>query len=227
MGEQMAIRGHALALAATFVIAPAAVATQASAATISVNKPCFVTGAKRAPMTVTGSGFIAGDTVTLSSSDGSVAASGPVSATGTISITTGAPVPGKLFDAAKPKTVSVTATDLSATAPVSASTPTTVVPLLVQTKPARAKFTRRVTFFFSGFTQGETIYAHFLHPKQVALARYGKAKGVCGLLTTRARLYPGGHPHFKSYKVQFDDFKHFSKKAAPRLDVTLRTFVVR
>ena len=222
----MVTRRHALALGAGLVITPAAFATQASAATITVNQPCYVIAAKRAPMIVTGSGFVPGDTVTLSSSDGSVAASGVVSAGGTISITTGAPVPGKLFTAAKSKTVSVTATDFSANGQVSASTPATVAPLLVTTKPAKAKFTRRVTFFFSGFTPGKTIFAHFLHPKQVALARYGKAKGACGMLSTKARLYPGGHPHFKSYKVQFDDAKRFSKKASPRLDVTLRTFVV-
>jgi hypothetical protein len=222
----MAIRGHALAFGAAFVIAPAAVAAQASAATITVNKPCYVSGAKRAEMTVTGSGFVAGDTVTLTSSDDSVAASGPVSASGTISITTGAPVPSSLFKAAKQKTVTVTATDFSSGGSITASTPTTVAPTLVSTKPARARFSRVVTFFFSGFTPGKSIYAHYLHPKQVALARFGKAKGVCGVLKTRARLYPGGHPHFKRYKVQFDDAKHFSKHASPRLDVTLRTFVV-
>lgn len=222
----MAIRGHALALGAAFVIAPAAFAAQASAATITVNKPCYVTGAKRAEMTVTGSGFIPGDTVTLTSSDDSVGATGPVSTTGTISITTGAPVPGSLFKAAKQKTVTVTATDFASSGSITASTPTMVAPTLVSTKPARARFTRVVTFFFSGFTPGESIYAHYLHPKQVALARFGKAQGACGILKTRARLYPGGHPRFKRYKVQFDDSKHFREHATPRLDVILRTFVL-
>jgi hypothetical protein len=221
----MTIRGHALVLGTALALAPAALASQASAATISVNKSCYVTSSlkHRAQMTVVGSGFVPGDTVSLSSADGTVGGSGSVSPTGTISITTGAPVG---FKAIAEETTGVTATDFSANGQITATTTVNAAPLGVKTKPARAKFTHPVTFTFSGFKPGKQIYAHFLHPKQVARERFGKAKGVCGVLTTKALLYPGGHPRFKTYKLQFDDSKAYSRHASPRIDTKLNTFVI-
>lgn len=221
----MTIRGHALVLGTALVLAPAALASQASAATISVNKSCYVTSSlkHRAQMTVVGSGFVPGDTVSLSSADGTVGGSGSVGPTGTISITTGAPVG---FKAIAEETTGVTATDFSANGQITATTTVNAAPLGVKTKPARAKFTHPVTFTFSGFKPGKQIYAHFLHPKPVARERFGKAKGVCGVLKTKALLYPGGHPRFKTYKLQFDDSKAYSRHASPRIDTKLNTFVI-
>ena len=156
--------------------------------------------------------------------DGTVGGSGSVSPTGTISITTGAPVG---FKAIAEETTGVDRHRLQrqrARSPQPRrSTPRRSA---VKTKPARAKFTHPVTFTFSGFKPGKQIYAHFLHPKPVARERFGKAKGVCGVLKTKALLYPGGHPRFKTYKLQFDDSKAYSRHASPRIDTKLNTFVI-
>ena len=211
------------ALGAALLFVPAVGAAQASAATISVNKKCYVTTSKqRAQMTVIGSGFVPGDTVLLQSGDGTVNATGPVSPAGTISITTGAPLPKAIAE----QSTTVTATDFSTSGQVAAATTVSVAPLAVKTKPARAKFTHPVTFFFFGFKPGKQIYAHYLHPKQVARERFGKAKGACGVLKTKALLFPGGHPQFKTYKVQFDDAKAYGRHASPKIDTKLNTFVI-
>jgi hypothetical protein len=194
------------------------------AATIRVDRSCYVTTIKqRAQMTVVGSGFVPGDSVVLQSGDGTVSATGTVSPTGTISITTGAPDD---FKAIAKETTTVTATDFSVGGTVAATANVNAAPLAVKTEPARAKFTRRVTFFFSGFRSGKQIYAHFLHPKQVAREQFGKATGPCGVLKTKALLYPGGHPRFRTYKLQFDNAKAYSAHASPRIDTTLNTFVI-
>jgi hypothetical protein len=217
-------RGFRFALGAALVFAPAAGAAQASAATISVDKPCYVTTTQhRAQMTVVGSGFVPGDTVVLTSGDGTVSGSGPVSATGTIAITTGAPVG---FKAIAEETTTVTATDFSIDGQITAVTTVNAAPLAVKTQPARAKFTHPVTFFFSGFRPGKQIYAHYLHSKPVARERFGKARGACGVLKTKALLFPGGHPRFKTYKVQFDDAKAYSPKASPKIDTKLNTYLI-
>ncbi len=217
-------RACRFALGAALLFAPAAGAARASAATISVNKPCYVTTSKqRAQMTVVGSGFVPGDNVLLQSGDGTVNATGPVSQTGTISITTSAPAG---FKAIAEETTTVTATDFSSNGPVAATTTVNAAPLAVKTKPARAKFTHPVTFFFSGFKPGKQIYAHYLHTKQNARERFGKAKGACGVLKTKGLLFPGGHPRFKTYKVQFDDAKAYSRHASPKIDTKLNTFLI-
>jgi hypothetical protein len=174
-------------------------------------------------MSVVGSGFGPGDTVEISSSDGSVGAMTTASAAGTIGFATGAPVP--LFTAPGQKTVTLTAQDFTpAGAEITATAAVTAAPLAVSTKPARAKFTHRVTWMFSGFESGKSIFAHYLHKKPVATQKFGKATGPCGLLKARALLFPGGHPHFKSYRVQIDDAKRYNKNTSPRIDTKLGTF---
>lgn len=200
-------------------------AAQASAATISVTKPCYVNSIhQRASMTVVGSGFTPDTPVEISSSDGTVAKLVTASPTGTIALTTAAPAP--LLNPLEIKTVTLTAQVSSVSGPmVVATTPATVTPLSVVTKPARAKFTRKVTWFFSGFDPGKQIYAHYLRRRTVARTRFGKAQGACGVLKARARLFPGGHPRFKTYRVQIDDSKRYRKHTLPRFVTKLGTFV--
>jgi hypothetical protein len=172
-------------------------------------------------MAVAGSGFVPGDTVEISSGDGSVADSVTADAAGNISLTTGAPSP--TFNRPGAKTETVTATDIATTGTITASTPVQVAPLEVQTVPLEAPFTKKVTWYFSGFTPGKHIYAHYLRDKQVARAKFSRAQGPCGVLKARATLYPGGHPHFKKYEVQIDSSKHYNKHATPRIDTRLST----
>lgn len=207
---------------AALAVTAAAAAAQASAATISVDRPCYVNSFhNRAQMTVLGSGFTPGDPVEITSSDGTVAAAATASSAGTISVVSGAPAPA--FQNPGQKLVILTAEDLSTAA--TATTQTLTAPLAVQTRPARSKFTHKVTWFFSGFRPGKPIYAHYLRRHPVAKTRFGKAKGACGLLKTRALLFPGGHPRFKTYHVQIDDSKHYSRHASPKIVTKLGTFV--
>ncbi|MGH2915837.1 MAG: hypothetical protein ACRDMX_12710 [Solirubrobacteraceae bacterium] len=79
---------------------------------------------------------------------------------------------------------------------------------------------------FSGFRPGKTIYGHYIHGRQVALARFGRAHGPCGMLKVRARFYPGGHPRSRSYRLQLDQSRHYSKRARPRVLTSISAFFV-
>ena len=54
--------------------------------------------------------------------------------------------------------------------------------------------------------------------------RFGKATGPCGVLKTRAKLFPAT-PHFRSYPVQVDNSKRYSKHSFPKVSgrLTLTT----
>lgn len=217
-------RVERLLIGGAVLLTPAVASAQASAATISVDNHCYVsTTAVQAQMTVIGSGFTPGDQVTITSSDGSVDSTVTATATGTIETTTGAPRPA--FKHPGEKTVTLTATDLEARSLV-ATTQLLAAPLSVATKPEQAPLSRKVTWYFSGFRPDKPIFGHYIHHKQVAFARFGHAHGPCGLLKVKARLFPGGHPHFNSYGVQIDDSRRYSKTASPRFVTKLGTFVI-
>jgi hypothetical protein len=209
-------RRHAgrLALGAMLLLAPAAATAQASAATISVDRPCYVsTASTPAQMTLTGSGFTPRGQVSITSSDGSVADTTIADATGTIALTAGAPEPA--FKLPGQKKITLTATDEQNSA-ITATTQTRAATVAVQTAPYQASVTRKVTWYFSGFTEGKLIFGHYIHHKQVALARFGRAQGPCGVLKAKARLFPGGHPQFRRYGLQIDDSRRYNKSALPR-----------
>lgn len=211
------------AIAVATLLAPGAVATAASAATLGVNKACYVISGKTAPsMAVLGSGFTPGDTISITSNAAFNGTNVTANANGFIGLVTGAPLP--FFTRPGEKTATLTAQDFSNG--TTATTTVTVAPLAVATQPSRAAFTKLVTFYFSGFKPGRFIYAHYLRKHQVARARFGRAKGACGLLKARARLYPGGHPHYKTYKVQIDDSKRYSTHASPRIVTRLNSFLL-
>lgn len=214
-----------LMLAAMLTLAPGALAAQASAASLSVNKRCYVNTKKRAVMTVSGSGFVPGDAVEVSSSDGSVVASATANASGAIGITTGAPIP--FFNLPGSKTVTMTAQDFTGTGTtITATVKAHIAPLAVATKPAQARLSKKVTWYFSGFRPGKFVYGHYLRKKQVARAKFGRARGTCGVLKVKAKFYPGGHPRFKSYGLQIDDSGRYTKHASPKIDTKLGTFLI-
>ena len=95
--------------------------------------------------------------------------------------------------------------------------------LAVATKPGSVRNVRKdkVTFSFSGFAPGKHIYGYYLRKKVVAKAKYGKAKGPCGMLKEKALLFPGGHPTKDQYKVTFESSSKFDKNAFPRVTGTL------
>ena len=198
-------------------------AAQASAASIAVNKPCYVNAASRAAaMTVSGSGFTPGDPVDIQSSDGSVAATANAGASGAFAVTTGAPTP--FLPRPESKTFTLTASDFTATGTtITATTRVTVTDLSVTTAPSRAALTEKVTWYFSGFDPGKQIYGHYLRRNEVARAEFGTAQGPCGLLKVNARFYPGGHPRYKTYTLQVDNSKPYSMHTTPRVLAQLGT----
>jgi hypothetical protein len=222
-GRRLLVRAT---LGAALILVPSAATASASAATLSLDKPCYVSAAsKRAAMNLLGSGFVPGDMVEISSSDGSVATSTTANASGDIGLTTGAPIP--FLSLPGSKAVTLTAQDFTAGGTtITATARTQAAPLAVDTKPAQARLSKKVTWYFSGFRPGRFIYGHYLRKKPVARAKFGRAKGPCGVLKVKAKFYPGGHPRFKSYGVQIDDSKGYSKHASPRIVTKLGTFVV-
>jgi hypothetical protein len=208
-------------IACCAVPAAGALAAQASAATLTADKACYVNAdpSVGAAMVVTGAGFTPGSSVTLSG--GTTFATATADAAGNVSIPAQAPTLSSLGPDAK-------ATTLTATDGAGISAPVTVhsANLAVETSPRSVKNVRKdkVTFAFSGFTPGKHIYGYYVRKKVVAKVKFGKAKGPCGTLKQKALLFPGGRPSHDSYKVTFENTSTYSTKAFPRVTGTLSIF---
>jgi hypothetical protein len=190
-----------------------ALAAPATAEVIAVNGACFVNAKPSvgAPVTVSGSGFTPGDTVELESTG--VFGTTTVGPAGTFTSTVEGPILSTAFPASARFTL--TARD-ETNGTTTASTSFLVANLAFQTRPAVAKPSKTVHFSFSGFKPGALVYGHYVHGKKVVTARFGRAKGACGSLKSKARLFPG-KPRFSRYKVQFDDSRRYHAKALPRI----------
>jgi hypothetical protein len=209
------------------VAASVALAAPAGAATISVNKACYVNSASGlAQMTITGAGFNAGDVVDISG--GSTIAQATVAADGSFSTTANAPElsttgPGTL-------TTMLTASDfVGATGQtIAATTPVRSANLAVATSPGSVPVKdlgkRKVTFTFSGFVPGKRIYGYYLHKRVVAKNRFAKASGPCGTLKQKALLFPGRHVTRSAYTVVFESVGHYTKSAFPKVSGKLQFF---
>jgi hypothetical protein len=192
-----------------------ALAAPAGAQTIAVNATCFVNGNPKVgtPITVSGSGFTAGDTVTLQASG--ISGSTTVGGTGTFTSTLAGPTLSTRFPAWSQFTLTARDTTRGAT---EATTSFAVANLAFETKPAVARPSQKVRFSFSGFRSGAIVYGHYLRGrKTVATERFGRTNGSCGVLKSKARLFPGGHPAFGTYKIQFDDSRRYRANALPRI----------
>jgi len=195
--------------------ASGALAAQASAATLTLDRACYVnTASGPAQMAISGTGFTPGDSVSVSG--GTTFASATVDSAGDIATTADAPEltadgPGKL-------STTLTATDETTGQAVATATALSTN-LAVATKPgsipAREIKHKKITFSFSGFTPGKEIWGFYLRKKVVAKAKFGKASGPCGTLTHKALLYPGGRPTKDQYNVAFESTSRYSKKAFP------------
>jgi hypothetical protein len=208
-------------MACCAVPAAGALAAQASAATLTANKPCYVNlnPSIGATMMITGAGFTPGSSVSLSG--GTTSATGTADTAGNVLIQAAAPTLASLDPGAK--TTTLTATD---GAGLSAAIAVRSANLAVATKPRSVRNVRKdkVTFSFSGFVPGKHIYGYYLRRKIVAKAKFARAKGPCGTLKQKALLFPGGRPSHDSYKVTFENTRKFSKTAFPRVTGTLSIF---
>lgn len=219
---------RSLIVAGTALLTPGLAAASASAATLAVTKPCYIDTInsrgllKGAPMTVTGTGYVPGAEVSVTSSDGSVNTQATADASGDIVATITAPTPVFLRPGSQIQTL--TARDYTPSGVISAQTPVKDTELAVATFPAHAPPRTRVTWYLSGFRPGRIVYAHYLHRhRQVALARFGRARGVCGLLRVRARFFPGRSQRYRSYGLQIDDSRAYRRRSAPRIVTSLVT----
>jgi hypothetical protein len=201
---------------------PAVGTASASAATIAVTQPCYVNAnpGQGAPIAVVGSGFTPGDTIEIQGSG--VSATATASPSGQILVGTAGPILNTTGPASQAFTLSaIDQTNFSGTL---ATTTVTMANLSVATKPVVAKPTRKVTWHFSGFTPGKTVWIHYLRKRVVNRMSFGKAKGPCGMLTAKRPFYPGGHPKFTKYTVVIDQVKRYTTRARPRIRTTLRFF---
>ena len=202
--------------------AAGALAAQASAATLSTDKACYVNAdpSQGAPMIVTGSGFVPGSTVQLTG--GTTFGNAVADTAGNVSISAQAPELATIAPASKKTTLTATADNPDATQTI-ANVQVQSANLAVATKPGSVRNVRtdKVTFMFSGFAPGKHIYGYYLRKRVVAKAKYRKAQGPCGLLKQKALLYPGGRPTHDSYKVTFESSGTYDKNAFPRVTGTL------
>jgi hypothetical protein len=215
------VAGAGGAGAATATRATTAGAAGATAApSISVDRACYVTPepSRGAPMTITGSGFTPGETISIAG--GSVSAQATVAADGTLTVTTRAPElrPGPRMGATR-----LTATDTSGTTHgLIATTRVRSANLAVAETTGRIG-DGRVRFSISGFTPGKRVHAFYLwHRRVVARAAFGRARGPCGVLVQRALPYPGGRPTHSVYKVVFESQSRYRSRTYPMVTGRLR-----
>ncbi|MDX6690873.1 MAG: hypothetical protein QOG15_2330 [Solirubrobacteraceae bacterium] len=206
--------GAVAALSTAALVAPAA----AQAGAVAVDRPCYTEGDQ---VTLGGTGFSPGSTVSISG-DGFYG-SAPVLANGAFVYQGSAP----LQSASKPgsKMVPITVTD---SAGVTSSTSVRVAPLAMRVKPSRGNPRKRVTWSFSGFPQGSTIYGHFSRGGRTFSHRFGQAQGACGTLSTRARLLPiaSHRVRYGVYRGQIDTRPTLVSGTLPRLEFSLQIFKI-
>ena len=105
-----------------------------------------------------------------------------------------------------------------------AEIPFQITNLAVKTKPAVAPYHRVVKYIFAGFRPHKPIFGHYFRGGKLAVThKFGKAKGPCGILHAKSRLFPGHGPRNAKYKVQFDNSKKVNRKARPKIVTTLGT----
>jgi len=199
-------------------------------ATLSVNQACYVKVGKKVPtMVVTGSGFPAGDSVSVSDSTGTFIENTTADGNGDISVS--APAPYTFFLKPGEKHDTITATDFSLNGNEYVGSATTLLSEMdaaAKTRRGRglSALTFRTRWSFSGFPEGREIWGHYLYRgKVVVRQKFGRAQGPCGLLTVRKRMYPA-RPHHRVYGIQLDARRRYSKHTSPRLvsKVGLQTF---
>jgi hypothetical protein len=218
-----------VSITAGALVVPAVAAAQASAATLAVSAPCYVNvnWMKGTPIDITGTGYTPGDTIAVQGHgiglNGQGITTTQAAPDGSINLVTQGPTLPSI--APGQKSFPLKAQDETSGAGLLAATSVTMTNFSVDTQPSVAKPSRKVTWRFSGFIPGHSIYIHYLHKaKVINRMAFGRAQGPCGTLKARDKLYPGGHPHFGKYQVVFDQIKRYTQRARPRISTTLSFF---
>jgi hypothetical protein len=223
---------RALVIALVTVAALLAAAAAASAATLKLNRACYVfKGGHKPAVTVTGSGYGPGDPVAIESKSG-FGMNLTANSAGDIAGRAEAPLPP--LSAAKAKRFTVTAKDFTTAGgdSVVASASSHVTAFAAShgaskhKAPGNRALAEKVKWAFAGFPVHRSIYGHYLHGSRlVAAQKFGRVKGPCGTLVVHKRGYPG-NPRHSSYMVQLDTHRKYAKKTKPqlRLKVALSIF---
>ncbi|HJZ35994.1 MAG TPA: hypothetical protein VJ204_06945, partial [Solirubrobacterales bacterium] len=195
----------ALVALVALVAAPAA----SAAGSVSTTKACFVAeGSEGVSVGVSGSGFTPGELVFAQiPAPGGLAgfSEATVAPDGTVNTTIEHVFPEGIDPVAEEMKIQIAGV---LTQQVLAESAFQITNLGVATKPAVAPFNKVVKYTFAGFRPGAPIFGHyFRHNKLVVTHKFGLATGPCGLLSTKAKLFPGHGPNGAKYKVQFDDSK--------------------
>jgi hypothetical protein len=194
------------------VVMPAGVAQ--AAVLEPLNTQCFMGGET---VTVQGSGFAAGATVTVQVSEGETeqAVADP---TGSISVRVKAP--RVTSPPVAPRSFTVTATD-------SAGNFASAISMFVtRTRPAsnapvEGNPNAVTTWEFANFKPGRWIYGHFRFKGTTQrTVRFGRAGDApCGQLRVRARRVPVPRLHAGRWRLQIDQRKAYSIRTKPRFVV--------
>lgn len=204
-------------------VAALALASGASAGTISLNAACYVSPAIGAGATiqVTGSGFTPGEAVfaQIPAPDGLLSfVEATVGPEGSFTATLTHVMPVSIDPVAENEKMQIKGVLSNQ---ILAEAPFQLTNLAVKLNPPSAPLKKKVTYAFAGFAPGATIYGHYLHKGKVMLTtKFGKASGACGILKTKAPIYPG-KSRYSSYAVQFDNSKKYKAGSSPKIDTSL------
>jgi hypothetical protein len=196
-------------LAATALAAPATT----SAATLSVDKPCYGAGER---VQFSGGGFTPNGSVALSVS-GQQLGVGNANPVGEFAADLGAPA----IDG-KQRTDVFTATDQTNLA-LTASVPVLLTSLNVAVKPKNGNPGKLKRIVARGFTTGKILYAHVRRQGTKRNIKIGRLKGPCKTLTVRRRLF-SLDAKTGVYKVQFDTRRRFAAATTPQVGFVVTVF---
>lgn len=211
-----------LTLSATILATLLTAAPAAAAPVLAPLKPCYVTVQTSPetfasePLTVGGSGFTPGATVTVTVGE-EVRGSGLlVGADGMLpTLMTDSPfaIDGERF-------FTVKAVEDTGAAQM-ASLEAIASPLAVDVRPRRAAPSKKVTFSGRGFTEPRGVFAHYLRGgklrRTVKLAK--KTAGACGVFTARRPQFPF-KPEKGVWRVQIDQRRKLTG-AGPLINLTI------
>lgn len=198
-----------LALAGTGALAlPAG----ASAATVALDRPCYVAGQ---PGTIGLFGFAPNAVVSISSPN---LASGKAMTDATGSAAVPFSPPTTRENPPRSREFVVTATE-DANPANTATVTSRFAPLAFATDRGTRSPKAKRSWYFSGFATGKNIYGHFRFKGRTrANYRFGRAAGPCGEYKRRAPGIPAkGRVSAGSWTVQIDQKKTFSVKTKPAL----------
>jgi hypothetical protein len=212
-----------LVLSALCVAALVAAPAASAAGTVATGRACYVAkGSEGVNVDVTGSGFNAGEAVFAQiPAPGGLAgfAETTVNPDGTLGATVEHVFPEGIEPVAEKKTMQIKGV---LSDQILAEVPFQITNLAVKTVPATAPYHKVVTYMFAGFRPHKPIFGHYFRHHHLSVThKFGKAKGPCGILHAKAKLFPGHGPRNAKYKVQFDDSKKVNPKAQPKIVTSL------